>query len=206
MAFVPCLAANIFIFYQIACHSLQLCRKTKKKKYIYIFARSLHFFQKKSDDLEINLVWPDNFFTKLNDAVVWPVVSYGAAVWGFKSFSCMNAVHNRAMRYFLGVGKYTPNTALAGEMSWIPPIVRQWKTIALSWSSLSCSFQSRVNKRIALWANHKSGITCKKCFFYVNKQFSDCNLAHYCCLDNQLPKRTIVDDIIKKLTSNYVSE
>ena len=95
-------------------------------------------------------MWPDNFFTKLNDAVVWPVVSYGAAVWGFKSFSCMNAVHNRAMRYFLGVGKYTPNTALAGEMPWIPPLVRQWKTIALSWSRLSCSFQSRVNKRIAL--------------------------------------------------------
>ena len=32
------------------------------------------------------------------------------------------------------------------------------------------------------------------------------NLAHYCCLDNQLPKRTIVDDIIEKLISNYVSE
>ena len=64
------------------------------------------------------------------------------------------------MRYFLGVGKYTPNTALAGEMAWIPPIVRQWKTIALSWSRLSCSFQSRVNTRIALWANHKSGNTC----------------------------------------------
>ena len=60
---------------------------------------------------------PYNVFTKLYDAVVWPVVSYGAAVWGFKSFSCINVVHNRAMRYFLGVGKYTPNTALAGEMA-----------------------------------------------------------------------------------------
>ena len=41
-------------------------------------------------------------------------------------------------------------------------------------------------------------------FFYV-KNKSDCNLAHYGCLDNQLPKRTIVD-IVKQLTSNYVSE
>jgi len=104
---------------------------------------------------------PYNVFTKLYDAVVWSVVSYGAAIWCFRSFSCLNAVNNRAMRYYLGVGKYTPNTALAGEMAWIPPIVRPWKTIALSWSRLSCSLQSRVNKRIALWANHKSGNTCK---------------------------------------------
>ena len=88
------------------------------------------------------------------------------------------------MRYFLEVGKYTPNTALAGEMAWIPPIVRQWKTIALSWSRLSCSFQPRVNKRIALWANHKSGYTCKIVFSMLKKQFSDCNLAHYGCLAN----------------------
>ena len=114
---------------------------------------------------------PYNVFTKLYDAVVWPVVSYGAAVWGFKSFSSINAVHNRAMRYFLGVGKYTPNTELTGEMAWIPPTVRQWKTIALFRSRLSCSFQSRVNKRIALWANNKSGNTCKNCFFYVKTVF-----------------------------------
>jgi len=38
------------------------------------------------------------------------------------------------------------------------------------------------------------------------KNSSDCSLAHYCCLNNQLPKLTIVDDIVKKLTSNYVSE
>ena len=96
-------------------------------------------------------------------------------------------------------------------MAWITPIVRQWKkTIALSWSRLSCSIQSRVNKRISLWDNHKSGNTCKKYFFYVCNlfflQFLDCNLAQYCCLDNQLPNRTIVDDNVKMLTSNYVSE
>jgi len=32
VAFVPCLDANIFIFYQIACRSLQLCRSRKTKK------------------------------------------------------------------------------------------------------------------------------------------------------------------------------
>ena len=32
--------------------------------------------------------------------------------------SCINAIQNRAMRFFLGVGKYTPVAALQGEMGW----------------------------------------------------------------------------------------
>lgn len=38
-------------------------------------------------------------FTKLYDSIVWPIISYGAAILGSKSFSCINAVQNRAMRY-----------------------------------------------------------------------------------------------------------
>ena len=45
---------------------------------------------------------PYDVFIKLYDNMVWPVIAYGAAVWGDK-----NAVQNRAMIFFLGVGKYT---------------------------------------------------------------------------------------------------
>ena len=51
---------------------------------------------------------PYDVFTKLYDSVVWPVISYSAPIWGFRSFSCIGAVHNRAMRFYLDVGKYTP--------------------------------------------------------------------------------------------------
>ena len=51
--------------------------------------------------------FPYNVFTKLYDSVVSPVINYGACIWGFKSCSCINAVQNRAQRFFLGVGKYT---------------------------------------------------------------------------------------------------
>ena len=30
---------------------------------------------------------PYDVFTKWYDSCVWPVISYGAAIWGFKSFS-----------------------------------------------------------------------------------------------------------------------
>ena len=35
---------------------------------------------------------PYNVFTKLYDSLVWPVISYGAAIWGDRSFSCIDAI------------------------------------------------------------------------------------------------------------------
>jgi len=64
-------------------------------------------------------------YTKLYNSLVWPVIEYGSAVWGLQSCSCINAVHNRAMRLYLGVGRYTSNAAVTGDMG--TPYVRQWK-------------------------------------------------------------------------------
>ena len=69
---------------------------------------------------------PYNVYTQLYDSVMSPVINYGACIWGFKSYSCINAVQNRAMRFFLGVGKYTLVAALQGEMGWEPSIAKQW--------------------------------------------------------------------------------
>ena len=40
--------------------------------------------------------------TKLYDSLVWSVISYGAAIWGTRGFSCINAVQHRAIRFFFG--------------------------------------------------------------------------------------------------------
>ena len=44
---------------------------------------------------------PYDVYTKLYDTMVWPVINYGVSVWGIKSFSRINAVQNRAMRFSL---------------------------------------------------------------------------------------------------------
>ena len=85
---------------------------------------------------------PANVFTKLYDSVVWPVINYSAPIWGFRSYSCIDAVHNRAMRFYLGVVKYTSNDAVAGEMGW--KLVCQWKSVCLYWSKLSAMSRDRL--------------------------------------------------------------
>jgi hypothetical protein len=48
-------------------------------------------------------------------SLVWSTISYGAAIWGTNEYSCINAVQNRAMRFYLGVGKYTANISVIGD-------------------------------------------------------------------------------------------
>ena len=60
---------------------------------------------------------PFKVYKKLFDTTVWSVISsYGAAIWGTKEYSVINIVQNKACRFFIGVGKYTPNTAVNGDM------------------------------------------------------------------------------------------
>ena len=42
-------------------------------------------------------------FTKLFNSLVMSVIEYGASIWGSQDFSCINAVKNRVMRFFLWV-------------------------------------------------------------------------------------------------------
>ena len=74
---------------------------------------------------------PYDVFTKLYDSMVRPVIAYSAAVWGDKTYLCTNAFQNRAMRFILGVGKYTSNAALSGDMGWSQPASWQWKSVLL---------------------------------------------------------------------------
>ena len=81
----------------------------------------------------------------------------------------LHAVHNRAMRFSLGVGKYTPYDAVSVEMAWKPTSVRQWKSVCLYWSKLAAMGYSRLNKRIALWTSEKSSRSVKiGCILFHN--------------------------------------
>ena len=50
---------------------------------------------------------PYETFTKVYKSTVVPVMDYASGIWGAKKYSKSENVQNRAMRTFLGVGKYT---------------------------------------------------------------------------------------------------
>ena len=52
--------------------------------------------------VKINGGMPAITYRKLYNCLVQPVIDYGSAIWGFKDYSCINAVFNRACRFYLG--------------------------------------------------------------------------------------------------------
>ena len=42
-------------------------------------------------------------FNKLYENLVCSVIEYGAGIWGLKNYSCINSIHHRARRFFLGL-------------------------------------------------------------------------------------------------------
>jgi len=104
------------------------------------------------------------------------------------------------------VGKYTPNMALAGEMAWKPPIVRQLKSVFIYWSRLCNTSSDRINKRIAVWANNYANYACKNWFYNVKTELSKCNLSCYSNIENPVPKRQIVDMADKFFMEKFICE
>jgi hypothetical protein len=82
-------------------------------------------------------------FKNLFDSFVSPIIEYGAAIWGYTSYSYINAIQLRACRFVLGVGRYTPNAAVMGVMGWIPIYHTQWKIISSQWCKL---IHNRMNR------------------------------------------------------------
>ena len=72
-------------------------------------------------------------YKKLFDSPVSPIIEYGAAIWSYTNYSCINAIQLWACRFFLGVGRYTSNAAVMGDMSWTPIYHTQWKIISSQW-------------------------------------------------------------------------
>ena len=108
---------------------------------------------------------PFNVFTKLYYSIVYPVINYAASIWGNKSYSCINAVQNKAIRLFLVVGEYTSVAALEGEMGWEPSLIKQWSSIGRHVVRISRTPVNRINKRIALWAHSKASHSCRNWFY-----------------------------------------
>ena len=147
---------------------------------------------------------PYNVFTKLFDSMVWPVINYGAAIWGTRTFSCIDAVLNRAMRFYLGTGKYTPNAAVIGDMGWEPTIVRQINSVCSFWARCVNMEDNRTNKLVFKFCADKAARTrCKNWCCRVTEILKSHDLGSYTCIENNICKQTLASCIKKAVMERY---
>ena len=150
---------------------------------------------------------PYDVFTKLYDSVVWPVIAYGAAIWGTRSFSCIEAVHNRAMRYFMGVGRYTPSAALVGDMGWIPPLIRQWQSICNQWTRFAKMDSFRMNKQVFMYGLRMANDNCKNYMYRIKEYSIKINCVYCfdinCTWSKEKVKGTVTEAMLETFKSSW---
>ena len=116
--------------------------------------------------------FPFECFTKLCDSMVWPIIEYGSSIWETCKRSCIEAVQNRACRYFMAVGKYTPNIAVQGDMGSMPTSVKIWKSLGSRWVRLRDIDDYRLNKRIFKGCVKRGENRCKNWFYIFRNPMS----------------------------------
>ena len=87
-------------------------------------------------------------FDKLYNSCVTPILDYSASTWGFKQYTPIDCVQNRAMRYFLGVHRFAPTLAMTGDTGWIPSMYRRWTSMLRYWSRILNVGGDRLLRRI----------------------------------------------------------
>ncbi len=145
-------------------------------------------------------------YSKLFYAMVTPVMDYGSAVWGTKSFDNLDSVFNRAQRFFTGVHKFCPIDGFSGDMGWVSNRVR-WKLDVLRlWNRLLGTDKNRLVYKVFRW-----DITCHN---NDNKSNFAANVKQIMCeikMKNAYKDLTIVNienaqkSLMEKLESEWQS-
>ena len=92
-------------------------------------------------------------FTKLYETVVEPVLMYCSGVWGTKQYSVINTVQNKAIRFFMAVGKHTSNIALRGDMGWNSCFSKQRRASIRLMCRVVRTDDGRLFSRIVRWSS-----------------------------------------------------
>jgi hypothetical protein len=93
-------------------------------------------------------------YTTIYETCINPVMNYCSEIWGYKDYSKCDTVQLRAMKFFLGVHKYTTNVGVRGEFGWLKPKFERWKNMCRYWNRLVNLDQSRMLYRLFKYDNH----------------------------------------------------
>ena len=123
-------------------------------------------------------------YTKLYDSLVSPILDYGSAVWGFKSYESLDKIQNRATRFFMGVHRFAPILGHVGDMGWGSNRLRWKLNILRLWNRVVKMDNGRLLKKVFLWDREQHNRTNKSNFSAQVKQILiDCNQRT--CYTNQ---------------------
>ncbi len=145
-------------------------------------------------------------YTKLYESLVCPVMDYGSAVWGIKSYDNLEQVHNRAIRFFAGVHRLCPKPGFVGDMGWLDNFSR-WKLDRIRlWNRLIDTKNERLVKKIFLWDKDVHTHTNKGNFMSHVKQIcSEVDMKESYVNTTNIDISCVRKRLFERLSSKWVS-
>ena len=137
-------------------------------------------------------------YKKLYNSCVVPIMEYGSAIWGnYGTFPEIDHVQNRALRYYLGVHRFTPLAAIRGDMAFESPEVGRNLVAARLWNKLLKLDDNRITKQVFLHDYVVNGVFCNS----IKNICAKVDLQY--CYNN----KTVIDIKLlqEKLNANYVT-
>ena len=116
----------------------------------------------------------------------------------------IEAIQNRAMTFYLGVGRYTPSAGVAGDMGWTPTLIRQWKSVSNVWSRHSVLPNSRINKQIFMYAYQNGRNRCKNWPFRIKTHLNAINCSLFDTVEQPINKRNMIEQVTNSMKSIHV--
>ncbi len=77
-------------------------------------------------------------------------MDYSADVWGFCEYNSLDVVQHKAMRFSLGVSRFTPINALYGDIGWLMPKYHRWLSMVRLWNRFVSLNDSRLTRAVFL--------------------------------------------------------
>jgi hypothetical protein len=101
----------------------------------------------------------------------------------------------------VGVGKYTPNNAVSGDMGWETIFHKQWKVVIHLWSRLNNMSSDRLNRKVFVWADciSISNKCVKNWNFNIKKTFCELNVGHFADIGDYLDTCFVVNTVLTKM-------
>jgi hypothetical protein len=82
---------------------------------------------------------------------VCPILDYCSETWGFKNYSQIDAIQNKAIRIFLGVHRYAPLAAINGDMGWSCSRTRRQLAMIRMWNRIMLMESDRLPRIVLRW-------------------------------------------------------
>ena len=108
------------------------------------------------------------------------MLNCGAPIlYGTSTFSCIDALQNRACRYFLGLGEYAPNTAINDDMGWSMHSKNSgFVLLDTGTCKLTNMNNTLLTKRICTACSQMASHRCKSWFYRVEQLFVSIDHAY----------------------------